>query len=89
MASLGGGRASVTIAVIPENSVAHGKTVADIARDEDFPKACVIAGIYREATGEFIIPRGMREVRAGDKLFLAADTGQIARAAAYLRKVAK
>jgi len=89
VASLGGGRASVTIAVIPENSVAHGKTVADIARDEDFPKACVIAGIYREATGEFIIPRGMREVRAGDKLFLAADTGQIARAAAYLQKVAR
>lgn len=89
VASLGGGKASVTIAVIPKNSAAHGKTVADIAKDELFPKACVIAGIYREATEEFIIPRGMREVRSGDKLFLAADAENISRAAAYLQTVAK
>ena len=89
VASLGGGKASVTIAAIPEGSIAHGKTVADIAKDEQFPKACVIAGIYREETGEFIIPRGMREVRSGDKLFLAADTSSISRAAAYLQKTAK
>ncbi len=86
VASLGGGRASVTIAIIPENSAAHGKTVADIAKDERFPQACVIAGIYRDATGEFIIPRGTKQVRAGDKLFLAADTANISRAAAYLQK---
>jgi len=89
VASLGGGKASLTIAVIPENSAAHGKTVADIAADDQFPKACVIAGIYRDATGEFIIPRGMRELRSGDKLFLADDVKDISRAAAYLQKVAR
>jgi len=87
VASLGGGKASITIAVIPTGSVAHGKTVADIARDEAFPRACVIAGIYREDTQEFIIPRGMRELRSGDKVFLAADANNISRAAAYLQKV--
>lgn len=85
VASLGGGKASVTIAKIPEQSIAHGKTVADIASDEAFPKACVIAGIFREETGEFVVPRGMRELRSGDQLFLCADTTDIGRAAAYLR----
>ncbi len=49
----------------------------------------VIAGICRDSTGEFIVLRGMREVRAGDKLFLAADTANIGRAAAYLQTGAK
>ena len=89
VASFGGGKASITIAAVPERSIVHGKTVADIAKDDKFPSACVIAGIYRESTGEFIIPRGMREVRSGDKLFLAADTTNISRAAAYLQTVAK
>ncbi|MFO7899669.1 MAG: TrkA family potassium uptake protein [Planctomycetota bacterium] len=86
VASLGGGKASITIAVVPEKSVVHGKTIAEIAQDEAFPKACVIAGIYREESEEFIIPRGMREIRSGDKLFLAADTNNISRAANYLQK---
>jgi trk system potassium uptake protein TrkA len=89
VASLGGGKASITIAVVPENSIAHTRTVADIAGDERFPKACVIAGIFRDETDEFIIPRGMREVRSGDKLFLVADTGNVSRAAAYLHKTDK
>ena len=89
VASFGGGKASITVAAVPPNSVAHGKTVADIASAKDFPDACVIAGIYRESTGEFIIPRGNREVRAGDKVFLAADTANISRAAAYLQTVGK
>jgi trk system potassium uptake protein TrkA len=89
VASFGGGKASVTIAVVPERSVAHGKTVADIAKDEKFPKACVIAGIFREEDDEFIIPRGMREVRSGDHLFLVADTTNVGRAAAYLQTVAR
>ncbi len=89
VASFGGGKASITIAAVPEGSVAHGKTIADIARDEKFPDACVIAGIFRESTGEFIIPRGARELRAGDKVFLAADSGNISRAASYLQTVPK
>jgi len=89
VASFGGGKASITIAAVPEGSVAHGKTVADIARDEKFPDACVIAGIFRESTGEFIIPRGARELRAGDQVFLAADSGNISRASGYLQTVPK
>ena len=89
VASFGGGKASITVAVVPPNSIAHGKTVADIASSSSFPDACVIAGIFRDATGEFIIPRGMREVLAGDRVFLAADTTNISRAAAYLQETVK
>ena len=63
--------------------------MADVASDEAFPKACVIAGIFRDETGEFVVPRGMRELRSGDQLFLCADTTNIGRAAAYLRTVAR
>ena len=89
VASFGGGKASITVAQVPPNSVAHGKTVADIASADGFPDACVLAGIYRESTGEFIIPRGKREVRAGDKVFLAANTANVSRAAAYLQSTDK
>jgi trk system potassium uptake protein TrkA len=88
-ASLGGGKATINIAIIPDRALVHGQTVADIARDDDFPDDCILAGIFREETGEFIIPKGMREVRSGDKVFLAANTRDIRRAAAYLQRVKK
>lgn len=49
----------------------------------------MIAGIYREEGEGFIIPRGMREIRSGDKLFLAAETSHISRAASYQQKSEK
>ncbi|MFP4588914.1 MAG: potassium channel family protein [Candidatus Bipolaricaulota bacterium] len=82
VATLGGGEASIVIVSISEESKGAGKTIASITQDQEFPKQCVIAGIYRE--DEFIIPRGDRTIEIGDRVFLAAATPDIKEAARYL-----
>jgi len=84
VATLGGGKASVVITRIADNSSADGKTIAEVTRDERFPKDCVVAGIYRTDTDELIIPRGDDRFRAGDSVFLVANTERIRDAAACL-----
>lgn len=84
VATLGGGKASIVILKIPQESRADGRTIADITREYEFPKECVIAGIYRSDTNEFIIPRGEQKLKAGDSLFLVADASDIRKAANYL-----
>ncbi len=81
-ATLGGGQASIVIISIPPESRGANRTVAEITQDDKFPEDCVIAGIYRE--DEFIIPRGDREIRSGDRVFLAATLEDVAKAAEYL-----
>lgn len=87
VATFGGGKATIVVATVPEGSVAHGKKVQEIATDESFPHECVIAGIYRRSEDgeEFIFPRGSIEVRAGDQVFLASDSANVRKAAAYLQ----
>jgi len=82
--SLGGGKASIVFINVQEDSKAAGRTIAELGRDPNFPQECVIAGIFRPSSGEFIIPRGHVAVEAGDRVYLAASTGEISRAAAYL-----
>jgi len=84
VATIGGGKASVIILKIPENSRADGKTIAEITSESDFPKDCVVAGIYRSNADEFIIPRGNRTVQVGDSVFLVAGSSDIRKAANYL-----
>ena len=84
MATLGGGKASVVILKVPEGSSADGKSVAELTRSEEFPKECVIAGIYRSETDRLIIPRGENVLRAGDRVFLVADAKSMADAARCL-----
>lgn len=84
VATLGGGKASIVIIAIPDNSKAAGKTVAEITQDKAFPAECVVAGIYRESEERFIIPRGDRQIMAEDRVFLAAATEDLRRAADYL-----
>lgn len=84
-ATLGGGKASITIMKIPENSQSVGKTIAEITQDKSFPAQCVISGIYREnEKEEFIIPRGNRKIQAGDRIFLVATSQDMRKAAQYL-----
>jgi trk system potassium uptake protein TrkA len=83
VATLGGGKASVVILKIPEGSKAAGKSIAEITREEEFPRDCVVAGIYRSNTNEFIIPRGDRKLEVGDSTFLVADARDIRKAASY------
>ena len=84
VATFGGGKASIVVAVIPENAVVHGQTVEEIAQNKEFPNDCIIAGIFRPTSGDFIIPRGQVTVEAGDRVYLAASTDEIRRAARYL-----
>ena len=86
LATFGGGRGCVAVAVVPERSLVHGKMVQEIVQDKRFPSACLIAGIFRQESDEFIIPRGSVEVRSGDKVFLAASAEDITKAAAVLQK---
>ena len=85
VATFGGGKASIFILNIAEDWERDGATVAEIASSSDFPQQCVITGIFRESEGEFVIPRGNREVHSGDRLFLAADVQDLKAAAAFFK----
>jgi len=86
VATFGGGKASIVVAVIPEGSPLHGESVKDICQHKGFPAECVIAGIYRQATEKFIFPRGAIELRTGDQVFLAADIANVQKAAEFLQR---
>jgi len=83
-ASLGGGKAEIAVVGLPADSVAVGKTVAWLASQKGFPQDCVIAGIYRPGTDEFVLPRGTPVFGANDQLFLAATSTDIRLAAKFL-----
>lgn len=86
VATFGGGKAFIAVAVVPEGARVDGLTVAEIAGDRGFPEDCVIAGIYRESSREFIIPRGKKSVRAGDQVFLAAEAAALKAASEWLQR---
>jgi len=83
-ATLGGGKAVVAVITLPETCVAAGKTVAWLTSQEGFPRDCVIAGIYKPATDEFVVPRGTEGFSASDQVFLAATAEDIKLAAKFL-----
>jgi len=82
--ALGQGKASIVFVNVPEKSRAAGRTIAEIAKDERFPTDCVIVGILRPATGDFIVPRGHVMLEAGDRVYLAAHTDAIREAARFV-----
>jgi len=86
VATFGSGKAAIVVSVVPEDASVHGMTVEAIAKSQDFPDECVIAGIFREEEEKFIFPRGAIEIRSGDRVFLAADTDNLGRAADFLQR---
>jgi len=86
VATFGRGKACIVVATIPEGGAVDGKSVSDVGQDKSFPQECVIAGIYREATEEFMIPRGKVELRAGDQVFLAAGMSSVRQGAEFLQR---
>ena len=86
VASFGDGRASIVVAPIPQGARVHGMSVKEIAGADEFPRECVIAGIYRQEAKEFVFPRGAAQVREGDQVFLAASADNIRKAARFLRR---
>lgn len=86
VASFGGGRASIVVDTVPEDSAVAGKTISQIAAEADFPSGCIITGIYRLKEQEFIIPRGSAQVRGGDHVFLVAEHADLRRASKLLHR---
>ncbi len=89
VASFGAGHASIVVDTIPEGSQAAGRTIGQVAGDSGFPAACVITGIYRTDSGQFIIPRGGARLEAGDRVFLVAGKGSLRKASKFLHRKAK
>jgi trk system potassium uptake protein TrkA len=89
VATFGRGKATVVVATIPDGGRVDGQTVSEVAQNSKFPEECVIAGIYRVADEQFIIPRGGIELRAGDQVFLTAATENARKAAEFLQKTRK
>lgn len=86
VATFGQGKASIVVAIVPPDSVVHGKTVEQVVQTKEFPNECIIAGIFRQEPAEFIIPRGGVEIRSGDQVFLVADIGNVRKAVKVLQR---
>ena len=54
--------------------------MSEIAADPAFPSECVITGVYRRETSDFVIPRGSAEIREGDRVFLVAARANLKKA---------
>jgi len=84
VASLGDGKAEVSILTIPRESKISGMKISEIVSQENFPENCVIAGIYDKAQDRYIVPRGNREIFAGNQVFLVASKDDMEIAADFL-----
>ena len=86
VATFGGGKASIVVGTVPENAAVSEMTVSEIAADSGFPAECVITGIYRPRTQEFVIPRGSAKVLSGDRVFLVAEQTNLRKASKFLHR---
>ncbi|SDL53807.1 potassium channel family protein [Halarsenatibacter silvermanii] len=84
LASLGDGKAEISIITIPEESHICGMTVSEITSQDEFPDEVVIAGIYNKEEDELIIPRGHRRIHSGNQVFLVANEEEMHRAAEFM-----
>lgn len=86
VASLRNGRAEVSIVTMPDTSKFKDKTVQEIAKSNDFPKDCVIAGIFDISLDKFIVPRGQTAIHATNQVFLVGKRESITQAYKCLSK---
>jgi trk system potassium uptake protein TrkA len=84
VASLGDGKAEVSILTIPPESSISGMKISEIVSQKNFPENCVIAGIFDKAQDRYIVPRGNREIFAGNQVFLVASKDDMESAADFL-----
>lgn len=87
--SLKEGRAEVSIVTLPARASCSGLTVSEIVSKEDFPKECVIAGIFDEEENMLIIPRGDQRIYGKNRIFLVASRKNIKRAAEFFTSCKK
>ena len=84
VASLGDGKAEVSILTIPAQSPISGMEISDIVSQKNFPENCVIAGIFDKEQDRYIVPRGNRQIFAGNQVFLVASKYDMKKAADFL-----
>lgn len=84
--TLGGGKAEVYALKIPQKARILGITIKEIAQNKGFPNECVFMGIYKEDTGDFLIPRGSSELHEEDTVFLVSTSQYIKQATDFLTK---
>lgn len=84
VASLSNGKAEVSIITIPAKSKCSGETISKIADMKNFPKECVIAGIFDQNSHKLIIPRGNRKIYSSNQVFLVGTHESIEKAAKLL-----
>ena len=84
VASLGDGKAEVSILTIPPESPISGMKISEIVSQKKFPESCVIAGIFDKAQDRYIVPRGNRQIFAGNQVFLVASKDDMEKAADFL-----
>lgn len=84
---LGGGKAQVYAIKIPEKARCVGVTIKDITQKKRFPKEVVFIGIYKEDSGDFLIPRGHHALEDNDTVFLVSKSQFITEATKILTRV--
>jgi trk system potassium uptake protein TrkA len=67
------GKAELIMVKVPENSSLAGTTINEIAKDPDFPKDSVFAGILNKKAETITIPRGNHVINEGDKVFIVCQ----------------
>ena len=65
------GVASLIDMVVPDDSPVVGRHIRDI----DIPEQCVVAAVLRD--GQFVVPRGETEIRAGDEVVFVGPQADI------------
>jgi len=65
------GVASLIDMVVPDESPVVGRRIRDI----DIPEQCVVAAVLRD--GQFVVPRGETEIRAGDEVVFVGPQDDI------------
>ena len=82
--TLSGGTADVYAVRIPPDGRSIGMSIQEITQKRNFPKECVFIGIYKEETGDFLIPRGGNTIAEGDMVFLVSKSQYIKKATDFL-----
>jgi trk system potassium uptake protein TrkA len=82
--AFGEGRARIVSVRVPEGSKAAGRTVGELTQQAGFPADCVIIGLLRPATGEFILRRAQVTIQSGDHVYLAAYMDDMPKATRHL-----
>jgi trk system potassium uptake protein TrkA len=84
--TLGGGKAGIYAAKIPEHARCAGMSIKEIAGKRKFPKECLVVGIYKEEKGDFLIPRGSHIIEEKDIVFIVSRSQFIKKATDFFSK---